>query len=274
MTEGSIETKARELVVSMRGIEKRYGLVQALRGMSLDIHRGEAVGIVGDNGAGKSTLMKILCGAVKPTAGEIRLEGRPVEFKSPHDARLQGIEIVYQDLALIGHLTVAQNIFLGREACRRILGFRFLDQARMNEAARGFVTGLDVTLEDRVRASVDSLSGGQKQSVAVARAMAFGPKLMILDEPTAALSVEKIDRILSLIHRLKDSGLAVILISHRLQDIMTVCDRVVVMKSGALVRDLDVATTDIDEIVKLMVSGGDLAAAPTLHAPAHASDAS
>jgi simple sugar transport system ATP-binding protein len=249
-------------IVQMRNIEKRYGQVTVLRGMSLDLFKGEAVGIVGDNGAGKSTLMKILCGAVPPTAGEIHLEGKPVKFNSPHEARLSGIEIVYQDLAVIGHLTVTQNVFLGREETRRILGFKMLDNRKMEAAARKLIAGLDPVLEDRTRVSVDSLSGGQKQSVAVARAMAFGPKVMILDEPTAALSVEKIERMLTLIRTLKESGLAVILISHRLQDIMTVCDRVIVMKSGSLVRDLNVGTTDIDEIVRLMVSGGEMRAVP------------
>lgn len=249
-------------VVQMRNIEKRYGQVNVLRGMSLDLFKGEAVGIVGDNGAGKSTLVKILCGAVQPSAGEIHLEGKPVRFSSPHEARLSGIEIVYQDLAVIGHLTVTQNVFLGREETRRFLGFKLLDNRKMDTAARKLIAVLDPVLESRTRVSVESLSGGQKQSVAVARAMAFGPKVMILDEPTAALSVEKIERMLSLIRTLKESGLAVILISHRLQDIMTVCDRVIVMKSGSLVRDLDVGTTDIDEIVRLMVSGGEMGAVP------------
>src|SRR6185437_6467595 len=150
----------------------------------------------------------------------------------------------------------------GREETRNFLGFKLLDNRKMEASARKLIAGLDPVLENRTRVSVDSLSGGQKQSVAVARAMAFGPKVMILDEPTAALSVEKIERMLSLIRTLKESGLAVILISHRLQDIMTVCDRVIVMKSGSLVRDLDVGTTDIDEIVRLMVSGGEMGAVP------------
>jgi len=255
-------------IVQMRNIEKRYGQVSALRGMNLDLYKGEAVGIVGDNGAGKSTLVKILCGAIQPTAGEIRLDGQPVSFSSPHEARLCGIEIVYQDLAVIGHLTITQNVFLGREETKRVLGLRLLDSRKMDGIARKLIAGLDPVLENRTRVSVDSLSGGQKQSVAVARAMAFGPKVMILDEPTAALSVEKIERMLTLIRTLKESGLAVILISHRLQDIMTVCDRVVVMKSGALVRDLNVRTTDIDEIVKLMVSGGEMGAMPKASATA------
>ena len=259
MTENSMNSAP---IVKMRDIEKRYGHVSALRGMSLDLYKGEAVGIVGDNGAGKSTLVKILCGAIQATSGEIQLEGKSVDFRSPHEARLAGIEIVYQDLAVIGHLTVTQNVFLGREETRNLLGIRLLDNRKMDRATRKLITVLDPSLENRTRVTVDSLSGGQKQSVAVARAMAFGPKVMILDEPTAALSVEKIERMLTLIQTLKESGLAVILISHRLQDIMTVCDRVVVMKSGAMVRDLNVRTTDIDEIVKLMVSGGEMAAMP------------
>jgi simple sugar transport system ATP-binding protein len=255
-------------IVQMRNIEKRYGQVAALRGMNLDLYKGEAVGFVGDNGAVKSTLVKILCGAIQPTAGEIHLDGKLVNFSSPHEARLSGIEIVYQDLAVIGHLTITQNVFLGREETKRVLGLRLLDSRKMDGIARRLITGLDPVLENRTRVTVDSLSGGQKQSVAVARAMAFGPKVMILDEPTAALSVEKIERMLTLIRSLKESGLAVILISHRLQDIMTVCDRVVVMKSGVLVRDLNVGTTDIDEIVKLMVSGGEMGAIPKASAAA------
>ncbi|MCL8385417.1 ATP-binding cassette domain-containing protein [Xanthobacter aminoxidans] len=261
-------------VVELRNIEKRYGQVSALRGMSLNLHKGEAVGIVGDNGAGKSTLVKILCGAVQPTSGEIRLNGKPIGFNSPHEARLSGIEIVYQDLAVIGHLTITQNVFLGREETRSFAGVKLLDNRKMDRITRKLIAGLDPGLENRTRVSVDSLSGGQKQSVAVARAMAFGPKVMILDEPTAALSVEKIERMLTLIRTLKESGLAVILISHRLQDIMTVCDRVVVMKSGALVRDLHVCTTDIDEIVKLMVSGGEMGAVSGALGSAHPEGAS
>jgi simple sugar transport system ATP-binding protein len=244
-------------IVQMHGIEKYYGAVAALRGMDLDLHRGEAVGIVGDNGAGKSTLMKILCGAVQPSRGEIVLDGIRVAFKSPHEARLSGIEIVYQDLAVIGHLNVSQNVFLGREETKSVLGVRLLDNRKMEAATQNLLSRLDPTLKHRVRASIDDLSGGQKQSVAVARAMAFDPKVMILDEPTAALSVEKIERMLNLIRSLKESGLAVILISHRIQDIMSVCDRVLVMKSGTLVKSLEVRTTDVDQIVKLMVTGGE-----------------
>lgn len=247
------------MVVNMRNIDKQYGQVWALRGMNFDLYKGEAVGLVGDNGAGKSTLVKVLCGAVQPNSGEIFLDGKPVSYNSPHEARLSGIEIVYQDLAVIGHLTIRQNVFLGREETKRVLGIRVLDNRKMDDATRKLIAVLDPVLENRTRVTVDSLSGGQKQSVALARAMAFRPQVMILDEPTAALSVEKIERMLALIRTLKESGLSIIFISHRLQDIMAVCDRIVVMKSGAMVRDLDVLTTDIDEIVKLMVSGGETA---------------
>lgn len=244
-------------VVKMHNIEKHYGHVTALQGMDLELYRGEAVGIVGDNGAGKSTLVKILCGAVQPSSGEILLDGEKVSFSSPHQARLRGIEIVYQDLAVVGQLTITQNVFLGREETKKFLGIKVFNKRKMEETTRELIAGLDAGLEDHVDITVDSLSGGQKQSVAVARAMAFSPRVMILDEPTAALSVEKIERMLSLVQRLKKSGLAVILISHRIQDIMTVCDRVLVMKSGALVKDLNVRETDVNEIVKLMVSGGE-----------------
>jgi len=255
-------------LVRMRGIKKQYGQVYALRGMNLDLYQGEVVGIVGDNGAGKSTLVKILCGAVPPTEGETLLDGEPVAFRSPHEARLMGIEIVYQDLAVIGQLNVTRNVFLGREETRRILGVRFLDTRKMEQRTRALMSHLDPGLEERIRLNVENLSGGQRQSVAIARAIAFDPKVMILDEPTAALSVEKVELLLALVRKLKAAGLSIILISHRLQDIMTVCDRVVVMKRGSLVRDLEVSTTDVGEIVRLMVTGGDAAAgtgAPPLH---------
>ena len=246
-----------EPVVRMLDIKKQYGQVFALRGMSLDLHKGEVVGIVGDNGAGKTTLVKVLCGAIAPSAGRILLDGTPVAFRSPHEARLQGIEIVYQDLAVMGQLDVSANVFLGRELTRRIFGFRILDTRTMQQRTRALMRRLDPVMENRIFVNVDQLSGGQRQSVAIARAIVFDPKVIILDEPTAALSVEKIEVVLTLIRQLKAAGLGIILISHRLQDIMSVCDRVVVMKRGSLVRDLNVSTTDISEIVRLMVTGGD-----------------
>lgn len=248
-------------IVQMQDIEKRYGAVTALRGMSLDLFKGEVVGLVGDNGAGKSTLVKVLCGAHRPDGGRVLIEGKPVHYASPHEARLAGIEIVYQDLALVGGLDVVSNVFLGREVVKRFLGVRYVDRRVMERRTHDLMESLDPALLGRLRVNADHLSGGQRQSVAIARAVAFQPKVIILDEPTAALSPEKIERVLELVQGLKSQGLAIILISHRLQDIMTVCDRVVVMKGGALVDIRPTAVTTITEIVQLMVSGKATAAA-------------
>jgi simple sugar transport system ATP-binding protein len=243
-------------IVQMVGIVKNFGAVEALRGMSLDVYSGEAVGLVGDNGAGKSTLVKVLCGAHKPTDGEMFLEGRPLSFESPHEARLDGIEIVYQDLAVVGNLDVTRNVFLGRERTKKLFGvLPFLDCKRMAQETKRLMEVLDPGLTNRTGSMVENLSGGQRQSVAIARSILYNPKVLIFDEPTAALSADKIQRVLDKVKQFKNQGMAIIYISHRLQDILEVCDRVVIMKAGRLVKILPITECSIPRIVRLMVAG-------------------
>ena len=240
-------------VVKMQGIVKSFGPVQALCGVDLQLARQEVLGVVGDNGAGKSTLMKVLTGVYQPDAGQIFLEGRPVHFSSPEDSRTAGIEMVYQDLALAGNLSVDGNIFLGREIGQRYLGglIKLLDHKAMADQASRLLERLRIDIKS-VRYPVETLSGGQRQAVAIARSSGFDAKIVIMDEPTAALAVKEVSKVLDLIRGLKDHNVAVILISHRLQDIFAVCDRVVVLRQGQEVGNRPIARTSMDEVVALI----------------------
>ena len=245
-----IETAESAPLLELRAVSKRFGPVQALGETDLTIGRAEAVGLVGDNGAGKSTLVKILSGVVPPSSGEILVDGSPVAFRSPHDARAAGIEMIYQDLALCGDLDVASNIFLGRELRSGFGPFRVLDRSGMARDAAQVMRELGSSVEPtRV---VDTLSGGERQLVAVARALRFDPRLMLLDEPTAALSSEKIRVLLQLITDLKARGVAILLISHRFTDILHVCDRVVVVRQGRIVGELRPAGTPPERAMAVM----------------------
>ncbi|MEZ0494574.1 ATP-binding cassette domain-containing protein [Kineococcus sp. TBRC 1896] len=227
--------QTRTPVLQARGLVKTYGRVVGLDGVDVDLHPGEVLAVIGDNGAGKSTLIKALTGAVVPDAGELRLDGEVVEFKRPQDAREAGIETVYQTLAVAPALDIASNLYLGREERRPgILGsvFRMLDKKGMKQRAGEAVQRLGIqTIQDMGQA-VETLSGGQRQAVAVARAAAFGSKIVVLDEPTAALGVKEGNLVLSMIEQLRDSGMPVILISHNMPHVWQVADRIHIQRLG------------------------------------------
>jgi simple sugar transport system ATP-binding protein len=238
-------------IVEMRAISKNFGPVRALVDVNLKLMPGEVLGLVGDNSAGKSTLMKILTGAYQRDAGDILVDGDPVRFKSPHESRDRGIEMIYQDFALCGNLDVGQNIFLGRWPLRYGL---FVDRARMHGDARVILNRLKVDVNS-VYQKVESLSGGRQQSVAIARAISFNPKVVVFDEPTANLSVPATERLLETILELKAHGVAQVIISHRLTDIFEVGDRVMVLKRGRNVGTRAIAATSEKEVLELIVSG-------------------
>jgi ABC-type sugar transport system ATPase subunit len=243
-------------LIEMRGIVKSFGAVSALHGVDLTLRRGEVLGLVGDNAAGKSTLMKILAGAYSPDGGEIRIDGAPAQFDGPIAARDAGIEMIYQDFALVPQLTVAQNVFLGRELMTRRFGLPVLDRRVMVERSRALFAALGLRVPS-VDSPVRALSGGQQQAVAIARATGFAAKLVIMDEPTANLGAPAIAKVRETISRLKQSGVAVIVISHRLEDIFAVGDHFMVMKHGRLIASRAVGDTHADEIVEMIVSGRD-----------------
>src|SRR5665648_33759 len=240
-------------VVEMRNIKKRFGGVQALRGVDLTLHHNEVLGLVGDNAAGKSTLMKVLSGAYIPDEGEIRIEGEKVHMSDPLDARRLGIEMVYQDLALADNLDITSNVFLGREMVKTHLGpVGVLDSRRMEQDAIRLLDRLKIDIPS-VRLLVEKLSGGQRQAVAIARATAFSSKVIIMDEPTAALSVAAIRMVLDVIRELKAQGASIILISHRIEDIYSVSDRLMVLRQGRKVHDVPVTGT-LDEFRERVVA--------------------
>jgi ABC-type sugar transport system ATPase subunit len=237
----------------MRSIVKNFGPVRALRGVDLQLERREVLGLVGDNGAGKSTLMKVLTGVHQPDAGQIFFEGQQMHFPSPHDSREIGIEMVYQDLALAGNLSVDNNIFLGQEMTRSYLGslIKVLDHKGMAREAVRLLERLRIDIKS-VDYLVETLSGGQRQAVAIGRSAGFQATVVIMDEPTAALAVKEVGKVLDLIHGLKDHDVSVILISHRLQDIFAVCDRIMVLRQGQVVGNTPESQTNMDEIVALI----------------------
>jgi len=242
-------------LIQMRGITKAFGAVQALRGADLKLWPNEVLGLVGDNAAGKSTLMKTLTGVHHLDSGEIFFEGRPVVFRSPRDSRACGIEMIYQNLALAQNLDVVANVFLGREQTWSPipgLPLKWLDERRMETGTRHLLEQLRINITS-VRTNVERMSGGQQQAVAIARAVAFQARVVIMDEPTASLAVKEVGKVLDLIKHLRHTGVSVILISHRLQDVFTVADRIMVFRSGQTVADKMVSEITMDEVVKHIV---------------------
>ena len=238
--------------VRMTRICKRYGAIQTLDDVNLMLQPGEVLGLVGDNGAGKSTLSKVLSGAVVPDAGTIEIDGKAVHFTSPADARAQRVEMVYQDLSLCDTVDVAGNLFLGREPRRALLGLSLLDKHRMHADAGAMLEKLGIVIPD-TRLKVENLSGGQRQSIAIGRAASFDPAVLIMDEPTAALAVAEVESVLELIRTVSARGVSVILITHRLQDLFLVCDRIQVMYEGRNVAQRRIEDTNIEEVVNLIV---------------------
>lgn len=236
-----------EPLVEMRGITKSYGPVRSLNGVDLTLAKGEVLGLVGDNGAGKSTLMKVLAGAEQPDEGAILVAGEEVRFSSPAEARARHIDMVYQDLALCDTLDVAGNLFLGREPRRG----PFIDRSRMHQMAQEVLTRLHVKVPS-TRQPIANMSGGQRQSVAIARAVSFDPETLIMDEPTAALAVAEVESVLALIRRVAERGVGVILITHRLQDLFRVCDRIHVMYEGSTVGVRRTEDLDLEGLVGLI----------------------
>jgi simple sugar transport system ATP-binding protein len=245
-----------EPLLEMKSISKFFGGLCAVSRVDFSVGKGEVVGLVGDNAAGKSTLMKILAGAYSPSEGEIWFEGARVRFRDPQDARGIGIEMLFQDLALVPELDVAENLFLGKEVARTLFGkvpVRFLlDRKKMNAKAAEFLKDLCINVED-VHEKVRNLSGGQQQSVSIARTLFFNAKLVILDEPTSAISVRETQRVLELISQLKANSVSVIIVSHRMEDIFAVADRIVVLRRGSKVEDIAKGSTSTEQVIRRII---------------------
>jgi simple sugar transport system ATP-binding protein len=238
-------------VLRLDGIARRFGAIQALDSVDLVVEAGQIVGVMGDNGAGKSTLLKIIAGSHPPSSGRMWLGDRPVRFAGPAQAREAGIEAVYQDLALCDNLTAAANLFLGRELRRRLLGVvPVLDHAAMERRAAQLFA--ELKSDARPRERVARLSGGQRQAVAIARTLLARAKLVLMDEPTAAISVRQVEEVLQLVRRLGDQGVAILLVSHRMPDIFAVCERIVVLRRGRKVADKPIAASSPQEVTGLV----------------------
>ena len=244
-------------ILELSAVSKHFGAIRALTDVSLTLRAGEVVGLMGDNGAGKSTLVKIMAGNFPPSTGTMSMLGRPVHFHKPSDARREGVEIVYQDLALCDNLSAAENVFLGRELMRGFGPIRWIDYPTMHQRAGELFA--ELKSETRPRDLVRRMSGGQRQAVAIARTRLSDPKVVLMDEPTAAISVRQVAEVLSLIRRLREHQIAVVLISHRMPDVFSVADRVVVLRRGEKVADKAVAESSPEEVTGLIT--GALAAA-------------
>ena len=237
-------------LLELKAVSKHFGAIEALAGIDFHLEPGQIVGLMGDNGAGKSTIVKIIAGNFPPSAGEMTLEGKSVHFHKPVEARAAGIEVVYQDLALCNNLTASANVFLGREKMRRFGPFQLLDDRAMNERSR--VLFAELKSETRPADAVRSMSGGQRQAVAIARTHLSKAKIVLMDEPTAAISVRQVAEVLDLLRRLRDQGIAIVLISHRMPDVFTVADRIVVLRRGHKVADKPIHESSPEEVTGLI----------------------
>jgi len=242
--------------LSLRGLSKSYGGVEALKELDLDVFKGEVLAVCGDNGAGKSTLIRILSGAENRSAGEVRLRGVTVDFRSPHQALREGVAAIYQHLALAPRLTVWENIFVGAELTRPLLlpWLRILDKRAMARAARTYLERLDIAVED-MNTPVERLSGGQRQAVAISRGLRWSAELLIMDEPTAALGVKETAQVIKLIARMRAEGRTIILVSHNMADVVASASRVLVLKNGVKVADRPVAGLDAERLARLILVG-------------------
>jgi simple sugar transport system ATP-binding protein len=235
-------------LLEAKGIAKYFGAITALTDVNFHIESGEVLGVVGDNGAGKSTLMKILSGLFRPSEGELLFSGKPVHFHSPKDAQRLGIEMVYQDFALAGNMPIYENIYLGREPGRKLGPLTVVDHAKARQMASEHLDRMHIQVKS-VNQNTEDLSGGQRQAVAIARATAFDAKLVIMDEPTAALAIKEVGKVLDLIRSLKDHGVAVIIISHRMDDIFYCCDRVMALYQGTNFAEAPLTETNRNEVI-------------------------
>jgi D-xylose transport system ATP-binding protein len=244
-------------IIEIRGVRKSFGAVAALKGVDLDFYSGEVLAIVGDNGAGKSTLIKVISGVCPIDEGAILIDRNPVSIKSPKDAKKFGIETIYQDLALCDNLDIPSNVFLGREITKTIIPgvLQVFDHMTMRERTRTLLSDLRIGNLENLTSQVHHLSGGQRQSIAIAKSVCFNARVVIMDEPTAALGVTQTRQVLDLAKRLSQRGCCVVYISHIMQDVLEAADRVAVMKSGQIVGVRDARETDSDELVFMMISG-------------------
>ena len=237
-------------ILSLNNISKNFGAIEALNKVSLTLNEGQVVGLMGDNGAGKSTLIKIVAGVFQATSGEILYNSQKVNFTKPIEARNNGIEVVYQDLALCDNLTAAGNIFLSKELFKKIFFVSFLDYIKMNDISQNLFN--ELKSETRPRDEVKLMSGGQRQAVAIARTKLTDAKVVLMDEPTAAISVRQVAEVLDYIRQLRDQGIAIILISHRMPDVFQVSDRIVVLRRGSKVADKKISNSSPEEVTGLI----------------------
>lgn len=243
-----------ERVIDIENVSKLFGGVHALEGVSLNLSAGEVVGVVGHNGAGKSTLMKIVSGALRPDGGHVRVGGRKVDIDSPITAHHLGIEMIFQDLALLDNLDAVENFFLGRELTRRVLGVKVSDKTRMREIAGRALAEINPNFRN-IETEVGKMSGGQRQSISIARAVHGDTRVLIMDEPTAALGPEETEMVRQLIRRLKAQGIGIFLIGHDLHDVITLSDRIVAMRGGQVVGEVTAADVSEDELLAMIISG-------------------